>query len=70
MLTDVAVRNAKAAQKPYKLADGQGLYLLVMTTGRRSWRMDYLFDDKRRTVTFGLYPEVPLVDARKKRDAA
>jgi integrase len=70
MLTDVAVRKAKAEQKPYKLADGQGLYLLVMTTGRRSWRMDYRFNDKRRTITFGLYPDVSLVDARRKRDAA
>lgn len=70
MLTDVAVRKAKAAEKPYKMADGQGLYLLVTTTGGRSWRMDYRFNDKRRTITFGLYPDVSLVDARKKRDAA
>jgi integrase len=70
MLTDVAVRQAKAADKPYKMADGQGLYLLVTTTGGRSWRMDYRFGGKRRTVTFGLYPDVSLVDARRKRDAA
>jgi hypothetical protein len=70
MLMDVAVRQAKAADKPYKMADGQGLYLLVTTTGGRSWRMDYWFGGKRRTVTFGLYPDVSLVDARRKRDAA
>jgi hypothetical protein len=40
MLTDVAVRKAKAAEKPYKMPDGLGLYLLVTTTGVRSWRMD------------------------------
>jgi integrase len=70
MLTDVAVRKAKAAEKPYKMADGLGLYLLVTTTGVRSWRMDYRFNNKRRTITFGLYPDVPIVDARKKREAA
>ena len=70
MLTDVAVRKAKAAEKAYKMADGQGLYLMVTTTGVRSWRMDYRFSDKRRTITFGLYPDVSIVDARKKRAAA
>jgi hypothetical protein len=39
ILADVAVRNAKAAEKPRKMADGQGLYLLLTTTGVRSWRM-------------------------------
>jgi integrase len=70
MLTDIAVRKAKAAAKPYKMGDGRGLYLLVMPAGGKSWRMDYRFDEKRRTMTFGRYPEVGLVDARAKRDAA
>ena len=70
MLTDVAVRKAKAAEKAYKMADGQGLYLMVTTSGVRSWRMDYRFSDKRRTITFGLYPDESIVDARKKRASA
>lgn len=70
MLTDIAVRKAKAATRPYKMGDGKGLYLLVMPAGGKSWRMDYRFDEKRRTMTFGRYPEVGLVDARAKRDAA
>ena len=70
MLTDVAVRKAKPAGKPYKMSDGKGLYLLVMPAGGKSWRMDYRFDEKRRTITFGRYPDVTLVDAREKRDAA
>jgi integrase len=70
MLTDIAVRKAKSATKPYKMGDGKGLYLLVMPAGGKSWRMDYRFGEKRRTMTFGRYPEVGLVDARAKRDAA
>ena len=41
-----------------------------MPAGGKSWRLDYRFDEKRRTMTFGRYPEVCLVDAREKRDAA
>jgi integrase len=70
MLTDIAVRKAKAADKPYKMGDGKGLYVLVMPAGGKSWRMDYRFDGKRRTMTFGRYPDVSLVEAREKREAA
>lgn len=66
-LTDVQPRNAKGKDKPYKLADGGGLYLLVNPDGTRYWRMDYRFGDKRRTLAFGKYPEISLGDARAKR---
>lgn len=69
-LTDVQVRNAKAEGKPRKLADSAGLYLLVSTAGGKSWRFDYRFAGRRRTVAFGLYPSVSLADARLKRDEA
>ena len=69
-LTDIAVRKARAAAKPYKKGDGKGLSLLVMPAGGKTWRMDYRFDEKRRMMTFGRYPEVRLVHARAKRDAA
>lgn len=58
-LTDIAIRNAKPKDKPYKLSDGKGLYLLVNSAGKY-WRMDYRFDGKRKTLALGVYPEVPL----------
>ncbi|AWB35190.1 tyrosine-type recombinase/integrase [Orrella marina] len=63
-LSDVAVRQAKAKDKPYKLADGTGLYLLVNTKGKY-WRYDYRFDDKRKTVSYGTYPVITLAAARE-----
>ena len=69
-LTDRAIRHAKSASKPYKLADGAGLYLLVRPDASRYWRMDYRFAGKRRTLAFGVYPAVTLAEARDQRDAA
>lgn len=69
-LTDMQVRNAKPADKPYKKADGGGLYLFVHTSGGRLWRMDYRFEGKRKTLAFGSYPDVSLTDARAMRDEA
>jgi integrase len=69
-LTDIQVRAAKPAEKPYKLADGKGLYLYVAATGSRSWRMKYRFAGKEKVLTFGPYPEVRIAEAREKRDAA
>ena len=69
-LTDIQLKAAKPAVKPYKLADGKGLYLYVAATGLRSWRMKYRFLGKEKVLTFGPYPEVKLGEARDKRDAA
>ncbi|MDY7537698.1 Arm DNA-binding domain-containing protein [Undibacterium sp. 5I1] len=68
-LTDPALRNAKAKDKPYKLSDGGGLYLLVKQDAKY-WRMDYRFNDKRLTLAFGKYPDVSLSAARAKRTDA
>lgn len=69
-LTDTAVRNAKGAERQFKIADGGGLYVLVQPNGTRLWRMDYRFNGKRLTLAIGRYPEVGLADARKAREAA
>ena len=69
MLTDTAVRQAKPRDKPYKISDSAGLYLLVRSTGKY-WRMDYRFAGKRKTLALGVYPAVSLSAARKKRDEA
>lgn len=70
MLTDIAARKAKARDKPYKLSDSAGLYLLVTVKGTKSWRMKYRFSGKEGLLTFGLYPEVTLTEARDRRDVA
>lgn len=69
-LTDPALRNAKAKDKPYKLSDGAGLYLLVNKEATKYWRMDYRFQEKRLTLAFVKYPDVSLVAARAKRTEA
>ncbi|SNS21221.1 Site-specific recombinase XerD [Sphingomonas laterariae] len=75
-LTDAKLRAAKAAEKPYKLTDGEQLYLHVSTAGGRKWRMNYQFGrngrDKpvQKTLTIGSYPAISLKDARAARDAA
>lgn len=65
-LTELKVRNATPREKPYKLADGAGLYLFVHNHGGRYWRYDYRHDGKRKTASFGVYPAVSLKDARSK----
>lgn len=64
-LTDTACRQAKPKEKPYKLADAGGLYLLVNSTGKY-WRWDYRHAQKRKTMAFGVYPDVSLAEARER----
>ncbi len=66
-LTVVKVRNAKPEKKPYKLPDGNGLYLHVAPTGRKTWRYRYKIDGWESTFTIGSYPKISLEQARKKR---
>lgn len=68
-LSDTGAKNAKPKDKPYKLADERGLYLLV-NAGGKYWRFDYRFGGKRKTLALGVYPDVSLRDARNRRDDA
>lgn len=67
-LTDAKCKTAKAAEKPYKLFDGHGLYLAVSVAGGKHWRVSYRLDGKPQTATIGPYPLIGLADARIKRD--
>ena len=69
-LTDTAIRNAKPKHRQYKLSDEKGLYLLVRESGKKYFRFDYRFIGKRKTLALGVYPDVSLAAARKKRDEA
>ena len=68
-LSNTAIKNTKYKDKPYKLTDEKGLYLYVLSSGKY-WRFDYRFMGKRKTISFGVYPDVSLADARDRRDAA
>ena len=75
-LTDVAIRNLKSVEKPTKLRDSVGLYLLCQPStvpGKKMslwWRFRYKFDGKEKMLSLGRYPEISLKEARDRRDAA
>jgi len=69
-LTDTTIRTTKPGEKPAKLSDEKGLYLLVSPAGGKWWRMDYRFSGKRKTLSMGVYPDVGLKEARGRRDEA
>ena len=66
-LSDAKVRNAKPRTKPYKIADGEGLFLLIMPSGSKYWRLKYFFAGKEKLLALGVYPDVSLADARERR---
>jgi len=70
VLTDTAIRKAKLAEKPYKLTDGRGLFLLVQPGGGKLWHYKYSFRGKEKLMALGAYPDVPLVMARERHRAA
>jgi integrase len=69
-LSEIKVRSAKSKESEYKLFDGGGLFLLVTPSGGKLWHFKYRFDKKEKKLTFGTYPEVNLLDARRRRDDA
>jgi len=69
-LTDTEIRKSKPADKPYKLADSGGMYLLVTPAGGKLWRLKYRVEGTEKLMALGRYPEISLADARERRDAA
>ncbi|MXO57939.1 integrase arm-type DNA-binding domain-containing protein [Altererythrobacter salegens] len=69
-LTDTTIRQAKARDNDWKLADGKGLYLLVTKTGSKLWRLKFRVGGKEKKLALGSYPEIGLKEARAKRDEA
>ncbi|ECL9649176.1 TPA: integrase arm-type DNA-binding domain-containing protein [Enterobacter soli] len=69
-LSPKKIENAKPKDTDYKLTDGGSLYLLVKKNGTKAWRMNYRFNGKQATLALGVYPDVPLATARKRRDEA
>lgn len=69
-LSDTAIRNAKHGPKPIKLGDERGLFLLLQPSGGKLWRLKYRFDGHERKLSLGIYPDVSLKEARRRRDEA
>ena len=69
-LTDMQCRTSKPRIKPYKLSDGDGLFLHVFPTGAKYWRLKYRLFEKERLISFGVYPDISLQEARNKRTEA
>ena len=68
-LSDVTARKSRFDGKVLKLYDEKGLFLLVNKSGKY-WRFKYRFGGKENSLALGVYPEVPLKEARAKRDDA
>jgi integrase len=69
-LSDATVRNAKPKSKPYKIADGEGLFLFVLPSGAKYWRLKYFIGGKEKLLALGVYPEITLTEARERRSQA
>jgi integrase len=69
-LSEFTIKNAKPRDKPYKIFDSSGLYLLVSIGGGKRWQQKYRFFGKEKTLSHGRYPEVGLAKARQLRDTA
>lgn len=69
-LSDLAIRRSQPSEKPQKLSDGGGLYLLVTPVGAKYWRLKYRFAGREKLLALGVYPEVTLARARDRRSEA
>lgn len=70
LLTDQKVKTAKPGDKPLRMSDGGGLYLLIQVSGAKWWRLDYTVGGKRKTLSLGVYPAVTLANARRRSEDA
>jgi len=66
-LTAFAIERAKPQSKPFKLADGDGLHLLVTPSGGKLWRYRYRFGGRESMLGLGAFPAVSLANARSRR---
>lgn len=66
-LTDTKCKNTKPNDKTQKIADGDGLYLMVYPHGSKIWQFRYSYLGRRKTISFGKYPAISLFEARRLR---
>jgi integrase len=69
--SDTAIKSVRLGDPRKRLTDGDGLYLLLFVKGgAHGWRFDYSLHGRRKTISFGTYPDTSLAFARRKADAA
>ena len=66
MLSPAQIKTAAPSDKPYKLFDAGGLFLLVRATGQYGWRFKYRIQGHEKLLSLGPYPAVSLAKARLK----
>jgi integrase len=69
-LKDVELRALKPQNRIYRRADERGLYIEVRPGGSKLWRLKYRHLGKEKRLALGVYPEVSLAEARRKREEA
>ena len=67
-LSNMTCQAAKPKIKPYKMADGEGLYLEVTPNGTKFWRLKYRLHGKEKRISIGAYPAISIADARKAKE--
>ncbi|MCE6989009.1 phage integrase central domain-containing protein [Dyadobacter sp. CY323] len=68
MLSNLTCQSAKPKTKPYKISDGEGLYLEVTPHGTKFWRLKYRLHGKERRISIGAYPSTSVAEARKAKE--
>ncbi len=69
-LTETSIRSLKSGPKVRRVADERGLYLELSLSGAKLWRFKYRFEGKEKRLSFGMYPDVSLKQARERREEA
>lgn len=64
-LNDKSIQAEKPSEKPRKLADGDGLTLVIQPNGKKLWWFRYRYAGKPKTLSIGEYPAITLKDARE-----
>ena len=64
----LAIKKANSSTKTIKISDGGGMYLQVQPNASKYWRMNCRINGKQITLSFGLWPNVSLVEARMKQE--
>src|SRR5262252_8535639 len=70
LLKDVSIRNLKLRPKPYRLRDGDGLFLYVPPSGVAAWQFRYKINRRSQTLTVGKLANMSLAEARKRAEKA
>ena len=63
-----AIKKTNSMANTIKISDGGGMYLQIQPNGSKYWRMNCRINGKQITLSFGLWPNVSLAEARMKQE--